>query len=136
MAVARFWRKQDQRYNLTGSKCPICEKVFFPSKPMCPTCHRKSLGNMEPFNFSGRGKIESYTVIHAGMPQFKSQVPYIMAYIALEEGDHILGQIVDCDPEDVEIDSKVEMVFRRLGQEGKSGTIHYGYKFSLVIEND
>ena len=70
------------------------------------------------------------------MPQFKSQVPYIMAYIALEEGDHILGQIVDCDPEDVEIDSKVEMVFRRLGQEGKSGTIHYGYKFSLVIEND
>lgn len=134
MSVARFWRKQDQRYNLTGTKCPICEEVFFPSKPMCPTCHRKSLQKMEKYTFSGYGKVESYTIIHAGMPQYKSQVPYVLAYISLDEGDHILGQIVDCDPEDVEIGVKVEMVFRKLGQEGKSGTIQYGYKFRLIPE--
>jgi hypothetical protein len=66
------------------------------------------------------------------MPQYKIQVPYVLAYIALDEGDHILGQIVDCDPEDVEIGSRVEMVFRKLGQEGRSGTIQYGYKFRMV----
>jgi hypothetical protein len=99
---------------------------------MCPVCHRKSLGNMKTYRFSGFGVIESYTIVHAGMPQFKSQVPYVLAYIALDEGDHILGQIVDCDPETVDIGKRVEMMFRRLGEEGKSGTIHYGYKFRMI----
>ena len=84
---------------------------------------------MNKYQFSGNGVVESYTIVHAGMPQYKSQVPYIIAYIKLEEDDHILGQIVDCDKEDVSIGTEVEMVFRKLGQEGKSGTIYYGYKF-------
>ncbi len=133
MSVARFWRKQDQRYNLMGTECQVCGRKFFPNKSMCPVCHRKSIGKMNKYQFSGNGIVESYTVVHAGMPQYRSQVPYILAYILLEEGDHILGQIVDCDPEDVDIGKKVEMVFRKLGQEGRSGTIYYGYKFRTIL---
>ena len=132
MSVARFWREQDQRYNLAGSECTVCGRKFFPNKSMCPKCHRKSLGNMKVFHFSGFGEIESFTTVHAGMPQFKPQVPYVLAYIALDEGDHIMGQIVDCDPDHLEIGSRVEMVFRKLGEEGRSGTIYYGYKFKLM----
>lgn len=132
MSVARFWRKQDQRYNLAGSECTVCGRKFFPEKTMCPICHRKSLGNMKAYSFKGRGKVESFSKVHVGMPQFMSQVPYVLAYIGLEEGDHILGQIVDCKLDDVKIGSDVEMVFRKLGEEGKSGTIYYGYKFILV----
>jgi len=131
MAVARFWRNQDQRYNLMGSECEICGRKFFPDKTMCPVCHRKSIGKMKSFRFSGNGTIESYTMVHVGMPQFKSQVPYILAYIALDEGDHVLGQLVDCVISEVSIGMKVEMVFRKISQEGKSGTIQYGYKFRL-----
>lgn len=133
MAVARYWRQQDQRYNLMGSECSVCGKRFYPNKTMCPVCHRRSLGKMKRFYFSGRGKVYSYTKIHDSMASYRSQVPYYLAMIELEEGDIVLGQIVDLHPEDeFEIGADVEMVFRKLSQEGKSGTIQYGYKFRLV----
>ncbi|MBN1389983.1 MAG: Zn-ribbon domain-containing OB-fold protein [Candidatus Thermoplasmatota archaeon] len=131
MGVARYWRQQDQRYNLGGSKCTICNREFFPSRTMCPICHRRSLGKMEKYHFKGFGKVTSFTVVHDPAPGYRSQVPYILATIELEEGDLVLGQIVDCPPSEVEIGSDVEMVFRKLSEEGKSGTIQYGYKFRL-----
>ncbi len=55
--------------------------------------------------------------------------PYIMAIVEMEEGVRVTAQIVDCKPEDVKIGMKVEAIFRRMGAEGKSGLIRYGYKF-------
>lgn len=132
MAVARYWRQQEQRYNLIGSRCGICGGRFFPRRTMCPVCHRRSLGNIEDFRFSGNGKIESFTVVHEGISQYKAQVPYILAVIALDEGDNVLGQIVDCEICDVEVGKKVEMLFRKLTEDGKSGTIQYGFKFRMI----
>ncbi|MBN1540379.1 MAG: Zn-ribbon domain-containing OB-fold protein [Candidatus Thermoplasmatota archaeon] len=131
MGVARYWRQQDQRYNLRGARCTICGNVFFPSRMMCPVCHRRSLGKMEKYHFIGSGKVASFTIVHDPAPGYRSQVPYILAVIELDEGDMILGQIVDCPPSDVGIGSEVEMVFRKLSEEGRSGTIQYGYKFRL-----
>ncbi|MGA1794086.1 MAG: Zn-ribbon domain-containing OB-fold protein [Thermoplasmatota archaeon] len=132
MGVARYWRQQDQRYNLAGTKCTICGNMFFPNRTMCPVCHRRSLGKMEKYYFKGGGKVSSFTVVHDTAPGYRSQVPYVLATIELEEGDTVLGQIVDCAPSEVEIGSRVEMVFRKLAEEGKSGTIQYGYKFRLM----
>jgi uncharacterized OB-fold protein len=129
MGVARYWRVQDQRYSLAGNECAICGRKFFPNKTMCPVCHRRSFGKMNKFYFSGEGIISSYTIVHDPIPGYAAQVPYILATIDLIEGDTVLGQIVDCDPEDVRIGTEVEMVFRKLGEEGKSGTIQYGFKF-------
>jgi scaffold protein (connect acetoacetyl-CoA thiolase and HMG-CoA synthase) len=132
MAVARYWRQQDQRYNLAGSECSVCGRKFFPNKTMCPNCHRRSLGKMSKFYFSGEGKITSFTIVHDSKVKYRSQVPYVLATIELDEGDVILGQIVDIFPDEkIEIDDRVEMVFRKLSEEGKSGTIQYGYKFRL-----
>ena len=131
MVVARYWRQQDQRYNLAGNECTICGRRFYPQKTMCPNCHRRSLGNMRKYYFSGDGTVSSFTVVHEGMPQYKAQIPYVLALIDLKEGDKIIGQIVDCDPKDIEIGRQVEMVFRKLGEEGRSGTIQYGFKFRL-----
>ena len=89
------------------------------------------MGKMEKYYFSGEGKISSYTIVHEAIPGMGSQVPYVLATIDLQEGDTILGQIVDCGPEEVSEGKDVEMVFRKLGEEGKSGTIQYGYKFRL-----
>ncbi len=133
MAVARHWRNQDQRYNLAGTHCKVCGGHFFPKTSMCPSCHRRSIGKLERFQVSGNGTISSFTIIHDGMPQYFSQVPYVIAYIDLEEGDHIIGQIVDCEPSEVEIGKGVEMVFRKLSEEGRSGTIQYGFKFRLTM---
>ena len=131
MPEARFWRETPSRYNMIGRKCGSCGKVYFPPRDMCPKCRRASMGKMEKLKLTGKGNVVSYSTVHDGLQEFQMQVPYTMAIVELEEGARITGQIVDCKPEDVKIGSKVEAVFRKLGEEGKSGIIHYGYKFRL-----
>jgi hypothetical protein len=132
MPEARFWRENQARYNMIGRKCGKCQKVYFPPRDVCPKCRRASIGKMENIKLSGKGAIVSYSTIHEGLPAFQMQIPYTMAIIELEEGARITGQIVDCKGDCVKIGSLVETVFRKLGEEGKSGIIHYGYKFKLI----
>jgi len=57
------------------------------------------------------------------------QVPYVMAIIELDEGVRLTGQVIDCKPDDVKIGMRVAATFRKLGEDGRAGIIHYGYKF-------
>ena len=132
MPIARFWRETPSRYNLYGKKCGKCGEVFFPPRDLCPKCRRQSIGKMEKVQLKGTGKVISHSTVHDGLPSFQMQIPYVMAIIEFDEGAKITGQIVDCAPDEVKIGSKVEAVFRKLGEEGKCGIIHYGYKFKLI----
>ena len=38
MQVPRDWRLRAQRYRLVGSACPICGRLIFPPRPVCPYC--------------------------------------------------------------------------------------------------
>jgi len=127
--LVRGWRHIPQRYNLIGSKCLQCGEVFFPVRVMCPKCRRK--GKLEDIKFSGKGKIHSYSIIHTPTDEFKVIAPYAVAIIELEEGAKITSQIVDCNNDDIEIDHEVELVFRKIKEEGDDGVITYGYKFKL-----
>ena len=42
---------------------------------------------------------------------FRNNLPYIMAYVELEEGVRMLTNIIDCKPEDVKIGMPVEVTF-------------------------
>ena len=157
MTVARFWREQKNRYNIIGTKCGNCDRIYFPPKDICRDCHRKSIGKMEPVKLKGGGKIISYTIIHEAPDSFKNQVPYAMALIELDEGTKITAQIVDLPMEledgayknveasadeknehmiknDLAIGNRVRCVFRKIREDGKSGRIQYGYKFKLAKE--
>lgn len=127
--IVRGWRHIPQRYSLIGSKCSQCGKVFFPKRVICPECRRK--GKLDDIHLSGKGKIYTYSVINTPTDEFKSLAPYVVAIIELEEGAKITSQIVDCNPEEVEIGDEVELVFRKIKTEGADGVISYGYKFKL-----
>lgn len=131
MVPPRFWRECSSRYNLIGIKCTNCNKVFFPPRDICPECRRGSIEKREEVKLSGRGKILTYTVVHTPLKAFDLQVPYIMAIIELEEGPKVTTQIVNCKIDDVEIGKNVKAVFRKIREDGKSGIIHYGYKFEI-----
>lgn len=128
MGVARFWRENRYRYNLIGNRCPICERAYFPPRDLCPVCHRESIGKMEETAFSGRGSLFSYSVVHDAPEDFSDQRPYVMGIVELEEGPRITAQIVELEG-DPEIGMPLEMVFRRIREEGPEGVIQYGYKF-------
>jgi uncharacterized OB-fold protein len=129
MTVARFWRENDSRYNLIGAKCGNCERLYFPPRTVCPVCHRKSIGKMEPFKLKGKGEVFSFSVVHDAPSQFELQKPYVIAIIQMEEGIRLTGQLIDCEPSDLRVGMKVHTTLRKLGEEGPSGIINYGYKF-------
>ncbi len=132
MTTPRFWREIPSRYNLIGNQCGNCGKNFFPPRIICPECHRKSIGKMKEIKLVGEGEVISFSVIHNAPKAFEMQVPYTMAIIQLKEGASVTGQIIDCDPKDVSIGMKVKATFRKIGEDGSSGVIYYGYKFRPI----
>lgn len=128
--TVRVWRHIQQRYNLIGSKCTNCGRVFFPPRVICPDCRRK--GNIEDIKFSGKGKIYTYSIVRSPASDFKIEAPYAVAIIELEEGAKLTAQLVDTDIDNISIGDPVEMVFRKISEDGDDGVISYGYKFKVV----
>ncbi|WP_135603798.1 Zn-ribbon domain-containing OB-fold protein [Methanococcoides sp. NM1] len=126
MSVARFWRKQINRYNLVGTHCKTCDSYYYPPRNVCPKCRRD--GEIESHKFSGPGEIVTYTVIHTAAEGFEHQAPYVLGIVQLDEGPRFTSQIV-CKPGDVHIGMKVKPVFRKLGEGGDRGMIYYGTKY-------
>jgi uncharacterized OB-fold protein len=128
MGAPRFWRNTKSRYNLYGVKCTICQENYFPPRKICPSCRRAS--RLENVKLDAQGEIVTFTVIRSAPEGFENQTPYVMAIVQLKEGPRITTQVVDIEPEEVEIGMPLEGVFRRISESGKGGPIYYGYKFS------
>ena len=46
---------------------------------------------------AGTGTLVTYSVVHRAVtPEWKSEVPYVLAFIELDEGVRLLSNIVDC----------------------------------------
>ncbi len=135
MATApRFWRENPSRYNLVGIKCHSCGRHFFPPRPICPVCHRKSVGKIERVKLKGEGKVFSWTEVQEAPEVLSCIRPYIVAMVEMEDGLRFSGQVIDCEPCDLQIGTPVRVVLRKLSEEGPSGVIHYGYKFVPMRE--
>jgi len=126
MSVARFWRKQQNRYNLIGTHCTKCGRYYYPPRMFCPDCRRE--GNIVEHQFKGTGKVVTYSIIRSAGDQFKLLTPYVLAIIELDEGSRLTSHLI-CDIDKVYIGMPVKRVFRKLGADGSSGAIFYGTKF-------
>lgn len=89
------------RHQLILQRCGSCGTVQHRPRAICATCLS---GELEHFEASGRGTLYTYTVTHQnGVPPFSNALPYILAYVELEEGPRLLTNIVGCEPDAVEI---------------------------------
>lgn len=129
-SIPLTWRRIPERYRLAGVVCATCKSAFFPRRSICPKCRRK--GKPENVEFSGKGKVYSFTEVESPPDGFEDQVPYILAIIELDEGAKLTAQIVDARKADVKIGSRVEAVFRVIQRDDPEGLIHYGFKFRLA----
>lgn len=131
MEISRHWRLRKQRYGLMGEVCPHCEAKLFPPRDVCPECggEAKTL-----YQFSGKGEVYSYTTIYEPPAGYEENVPYTVALVKLEEGPIVTAQLTDLGENPIQIGAPVEMVTRRLRQDGdERGMIVYGYKFRPVL---
>ncbi|MGD0750755.1 MAG: Zn-ribbon domain-containing OB-fold protein [Anaerolineales bacterium] len=127
MEIARHWRLKQQRYGLVGEVCPHCLAKIFPPRDVCPNCGGEA---KTAFAFSGKGEVFSYTTIYEAPAGFDDTAPYTVALVKLEEGPLVTAQLTDLGSQPVEIGMPVEMVTRRLRQDGdERGMLIYGYKF-------
>ena len=131
MEIPRHWRLRKQRYSLVGEVCPHCDAKIFPPRDVCPECGGEA---KTEYAFSGRGEVYSYTTIYEPPAGYEDNVPYTVALVRLEEGPLVTAQLTDLGDQPVEIGTPVEMVTRRLRQDGdERGLIVYGYKFRPVL---
>ena len=131
MSFASEWRTRDQRMGLIGEVCPHCHARLFPPRDVCPECGGPA---MAPFRFSGRGAVYSYSALYASPPGYEEQAPYTVALVKLAEGPLVTAQLADVDNDDVYVGMPVEMVTRRMREEGPDGLIHYNYKFRPLLQ--
>lgn len=102
-----FWTAAaDERYLL--SECGDCGCTYYYPRAHCPECLSDNVGWQEA---SGRGTVYSYTVLSRidGWPD--DDLPLVVAFVELEEGPRVMTNVVDCDPDDVEVGSPVEVQY-------------------------
>ena len=130
MQVARHWRHFREKYMLIGGKCENGH-LMFPKRDVCPVCGSRKV---EEYQFSGRGKVVSWTIVRnppSGMEYYK---PYPLALVQLEEGPVVLAQLTDVKPEEIDFGMEVEMVTRKVREFDEDGIILYAYKFRPVLK--
>ena len=98
---------------LLVQRCQDCQTYVFIPQPCCGNCLSE---NLEWVESSGRGTLYSFTTVHR--PQQPSfEVPYTVVVVELEEGYHMLSNLVGVEPEDVAIGTPLEVVFEKRSDE-------------------
>lgn len=123
----RYTREIPHRFRLEAQKFAD-GFISLPNRYISPTGNKE----FENITLSGKGKILSFTVIYTPSDEYKLLKPFPVAIIETEEGARLTAIITDTPIEKVEIGANVELVFRKIKEEGASGIINYGYK-AIVI---
>ena len=130
MAISpRYTREIPHRYRLEAQKFKKSGFVTLANRYVDPT---NGDNEFEKITLKGTGTILTYTAIHISSDDFARQTPFPVAIIETDEGARLTAQVVDCKTEDVKIGARVELIFRKVSEEGNSGIINYGYKAKLI----
>ena len=113
-----FWAAA-ARNELAIPRCAGCARFVWYPQAKCPGCGSQDL----PWEtVSGRGSLFSWALVERALfAPFKSKAPYVTGLVALDEDPavRIVTHVVDCDPQRLEIDMPVRVVFRDLTFDGE-----------------
>jgi len=94
-------------------RCDDCGTVIWYPRAHCPACGSQRTSWTQA---SGKGTVYTFTVVHRSMLEgFRDALPYVIAYVELEEGPRVLTNVVECDPASVEVGMPVSVVFHDTG---------------------
>ena len=99
---------------LMGTKCKDCGYTTFPPRADCPKCLSD---NFEFTEYTGKGKLFTFSTIAAAPTGFDDEVPYTVAVVDLEGGGRLLGWTGDTlDKDNLTIGDEVQVVPRIFGE--------------------
>ena len=98
------------RGELWLQRCEDCGALQHRPRALCAACLS---GRIAYERASGRGSVYTFTITRQNQaPPFRGALPYVLAYVELEEGPRLLCNIVGCEPEDVRIGLPVVVDFQ------------------------
>ncbi|MDB5445738.1 MAG: acyl dehydratase [Phenylobacterium sp.] len=104
-----FWEAA-KAGRLTACQCGDCGTFRMPPTPFCPKCRSKAKTWPE---LSGAGVVYSYAVCHRSPYPDVADFTYVPVVVDLDgaPGARLVSNLVDVDPETVEIGMKVKVAF-------------------------
>ena len=134
VALREGWYKIPERLDdevyLIGTRCKSCGEVFFPSKHYCMACTSPDVVDTP---LGKKGIIDTFTICRMTAPGSVMQAPYVLAKVKLPEGPIVMTVVTDCDPEEVDIGMKVEVVVRKVKADEQGNDV-MAYMFRPVQE--
>lgn len=109
-----FW-DECREHRLVLRRCRDCHIFIHPPKPNCPEC---ASDNLEWVESPGKGKVYTFVITRQPVnPAFVGRLPWAVVDVELEEGVHMISNLIDCDPEEIEIGMDVTVVFEEVNDE-------------------
>lgn len=105
--TAPFWEAASDGEFLV-CRCNDCELTYYYPRALCPDCFSDDV-DWRPA--VGTGAVYSYSVTERADGWPEAALPLVVAYVELTEGPRVLTNLVDCDPEAIEIGAEVEVAF-------------------------
>lgn len=107
-ATTTFLRGITER-RILGEACPICEKVYVPSRGACPT---HGVPTERIVELAGPGVLVSYCVVNVAFHGSVMEIPYVGGLIQLEGADMFLMHLVqEANPDEVRVGQWFEPVW-------------------------
>jgi uncharacterized OB-fold protein len=98
-------------------RCQDCNRVHWYPRHICPFCHSMNIDWIEG---SGEGRVHTFAVQHRAFGGWAEEVPFVTAYIDLNEGDRMVTVLrgVDAnDPASIRIGAKVKVEFDQASED-------------------
>jgi uncharacterized protein len=112
-----FWDAAAQE-ELAIQRCQECAAWVWTPRPSCSECGSE---RVQWTPMSGRGQVYSFTVIRqivgrAASKAFEPDIPYVVAWVDLEEGPRLITNIIGCPVDQVKLGMKVTVQFDKASE--------------------
>ncbi len=111
------WWEACAQHRLVVQRCTQCGTTRHPPGPVCPRCRST---DAEWADLPGTGSVYTYTIVRqAFLPALADTIPYVVAAVEPDGagGARLVSNVVDIDPEEVDIGMPVEVVWEDMGPE-------------------
>lgn len=108
LAGERFFQAIKERGQFLGTRCPQCQRIYFPAATFCERCFHELDDWIE---LDPVGEVETYTILSVDENGTSLQEPMIIAFIRIEDGGiiHHLGEV---DAKEIFFGMPVEAVLK------------------------
>ena len=94
--------------------CADCERYIYYPRTHCPGCLTRDLEWRE---LSGNGVVHTYTIARRPTaPPWSEDLPQLIAVVELDEGPRLTTELVNVEPDAIEVGMRVQPVFQAVGE--------------------